>query len=89
MPPVARYHDIIIIINNGREHPPPHIHVKYKDYRASIDIKTGNYSKNSTKLPPKAYKFVKEWLTENRNSALEQWEKMERGEKVQFIGPRK
>ena len=90
MPPIARYHGIIIIINSGREHPPPHIHVKYQEYRSTIDIKTGTYSKNkkNMQLPKKAHKFVLEWLDENRNAALEQWERMERGEKIQFIGPR-
>lgn len=86
MPPVCRYHAIIIIINSGREHPPPHIHVRYKDYESVIEIPTGNYYRDSKRLPKFAHKFVQEWLNENRQEVLRQWERMERGEKVEYVG---
>jgi|EndMetStandDraft_5_1072996.scaffolds.fasta_scaffold176587_2 hypothetical protein len=83
MPKIDEVLGVIFIIHSGREHPPPHVHVKYKHYEATLDIKTGDYLKEShSKLPPIAYKIAKKWISQNRENVLKQWERMENGEQV-------
>jgi len=41
MPEICRFLGIIITMYFD-EHNPPHFHVKYNDYRASMEIKTFN-----------------------------------------------
>ena len=40
MPEISRFYGIIIGMYNA-DHNPPHFHVRYNDYRATIDIQTG------------------------------------------------
>lgn len=43
-----------------REHNPPHIHAKYAEHEALIEISTGEVLRGS--LPKKQLKLVQEWL---------------------------
>lgn len=54
---------ILFIIHTGREHPPPHVHIKYSEYEGVINIKTGEMEGN---LPPRVLKIAKQWISKNR-----------------------
>lgn len=70
MPEISRFLGIIIAMFYN-DHDPAHFHAVYGDYKASFDIVTGEIK---GKLPPRAHKFVVEWLEINRDELLENWE---------------
>lgn len=78
MPRIDQYLGIIFIINTGREHPPPHVHVVYNEYKGTINIKTGVVMEGD--LPPRIRKLAGKWIEKNRAAVLGEWERMERGE---------
>lgn len=53
MPEISRFYGIIITMYLP-DHYPPHFHVRYNEYRATIDILTGNITgqmpRRSTKM---------------------------------------
>ena len=57
------------------EHNPPHFHVKYNEYRASIEIKTLNVLVGL--LPAKVRGLVEEWAELHREELLQMWEAQE------------
>ncbi len=83
MPIIDIVHGIFFVIYTGREHPPPHVHVKYGEYEASMDIKTGEIIQGS--LPRPARRIAQDWLKKNRLKVLREWERMEKGETPQRI----
>ena len=66
------------------DHNPPHFHVKYNEYRATIDIKTG---KVVGEMPRRALNFVYEWLDLHQDELLDNWQRMENGETLITINP--
>lgn len=55
MPIICRFLGIIIKMFYN-EHAPPHFHVEYNEYKASIEIQTMGISEG--KLPPKVASLV-------------------------------
>ncbi len=53
MPEISRFYGIIITMYLP-DHNPPHFHVKYNEYRATIDIKSG---KIIGEMPRRALNF--------------------------------
>lgn len=66
------------------EHNPPHFHVKYNEFKALIDIKTGTIT---GALPRRALNLVYTWLDEHKDELLENWDRLAKGEAVQKIKP--
>lgn len=60
MPEISSFYGIVISMFFS-DHNPPHFHVKYQGYEATIDISTG---------------MVYEWLEQHRDELLDNWEKM-------------
>jgi hypothetical protein len=58
MPEISRFLGIIITMYFD-EHNPPHFHVRYNEYRASMCIKNLNIIAGS--LPAKVRGLVEEW----------------------------
>ena len=58
MPEISRFFGIIIQMY-GNGHPPPHFHAIYNEYRAVIEIQTGELLQGY--LPGKQLKFVQVW----------------------------
>ena len=58
MPEISRFLGIIISMY-FEEHNPPHFHIRYNEYRASMDIKNLNIIVGS--LPAKVRGLVEEW----------------------------
>lgn len=71
MPEICRFLGIIITMYFD-EHNPPHFHVRYNEYRASVDIKTLNIIAGT--LPAKVRGLVEEWAEINAGELLTMWE---------------
>ena len=66
------------------EHNPPHFHIRYNDYRATMDIKTGELNGN---LPRRVVNLVYEWYDEHKEELIQNWLRMEKGEDIINIKP--
>ena len=75
MPEISNFYGIVITMYFP-EHNPPHFHVRYNEYHASIDIQTG---KVTGEMPRRALKLVYEWLDMHKEELLENWYKLEKG----------
>lgn len=71
MPEISRFLGIIITMYFD-EHNPPHFHVRYNEYRASMEIKTLNIL--SGELPAKVRGLVEEWGEIHNDELLQIWE---------------
>lgn len=72
MPEIARFYGISIRgYFLGKEHNPPHIHARYGEDFAEIDIYTGEIIVGY--LPEKARAMVKEWTTIHTSELDEIW----------------
>ena len=74
MPEICRFLGIIITMYFD-EHNPPHFHVRYNDYRASMEIKTLNIMAGM--IPAKIRGLVEEWAELHRDELLQMWETKE------------
>jgi hypothetical protein len=70
MPELSRFFGVIIRMF-GKDHPPPHFHVKYGEYKYSINIETGEII--ACNLPTSQYNKVKEWVKEHIDELRENW----------------
>lgn len=66
------------------DHNPPHFHVKYQGYEATVDIVTGTMKGH---LPRRALNMVYEWLDQHKEELLANWKKMEECEPFDKISP--
>ena len=71
--PIISYFFGIYIRMYHDDHNPPHFHAQYQGYEALIDIRSGEVIKG--KLPKKAIKIIKEWVSENQEELMINWEK--------------
>ena len=83
MPEISSFYGIIITMLFD-DHNPPHFHVKYGDFRATITIKDGTVKGH---LPRRALNMVYEWLDLHRNDLLSNWEKIEKHQALLKIAP--
>lgn len=74
MPEIARFLGIIISMYHD-EHNPPHFHVRYNDFRASMRIDDLNIIAGS--LPAKVRGLVEEWAELHQKELLIMWETQE------------
>lgn len=82
MPTISYFYGIYIRLYPN-EHNPPHFHVKYNEFEASIDIKTGEIKDG--KIPPKARALTEEWRLIHKKELIEAWDLMLKYEKVKKI----
>ena len=71
MPEICRFLGIVITMYFD-EHNPPHFHVRYNDYRASLEIRTLNVMTGT--LPARVRGLVEEWAELHRDELLTMWE---------------
>ena len=76
MPEISSFYGIIISMFFS-DHNPPHFHVKYQGYEATIDIATGTVKGH---LPRRALNMVYEWLDQHKDELMANWEKMEKSQ---------
>lgn len=83
MPEICRFYGIIITMF-VQERNPPHFHVRYNEFRAIVDIKTGTIKGS---LPRRALGLVYDWLDLHRDELMANWERIECGEELKTIEP--
>jgi len=73
MPELSRFYGIIIrMFSVDNEHPPRHIHIKYGEYQAVMEIETLNIIDGS--LPRKAKMLSKEWAQLHQEELNKMWD---------------
>lgn len=68
MAEICRFYGIIIQMF-GYDHNPPHFHVIYNEYRAIIEIKSGEILQGS--IPVKQLKYVQVWCDIHKQEHLQ------------------
>lgn len=82
MPTISHFYGIYILLY-AKEHNPPHFHVRYGDFNASIDIRTGDVL--AGKLPPKARSLTEAWRLIHKKELLQAWNLMLKFQRVKKI----
>jgi hypothetical protein len=82
MPTISLFYGISIQMFYD-DHPPPHIHARYNEFKARYDIASGDLL--SGKLPKQAHRLVKEWIALNTQNLADNWTRMESGEQMEYI----
>ena len=85
MPEICRFYGLVIAMF-ADDHNPPHFHVRYGSYRASITIDKGLVT---GQLPRRALNKVFVWMDEHREELLENWRRIQNDEELIAIEPLK
>jgi hypothetical protein len=83
MPVISAFYGIVVTMLFD-DHNPPHIHVKYGEYRATITISDGIVRGT---LPRRALGMIFEWLDLHRDELMENWRRIERRQALNAIEP--
>ncbi len=70
MPEISRFLGIVIFMYFN-EHNPPHIHVKYNEFMAVVDIRTMNVLDG--RLPARVRGLIAEWVELHQTELLGMW----------------
>jgi hypothetical protein len=84
MPSVSLFFGIKITMN-WDEHNPPHFHVEYAEYEASILIQDSIVDKGY--LPSKQLKLVLAWCEIHKDELMQNWELAKAGMSLNTINP--
>ena len=84
MPELSRFLGIVIFMNY-RDHSPPHFHVKYNEFRASLSIQ--ELKVLNGKLPRRVLVMVLEWAFKYRKELLDNWKRACKKEPLKPILP--
>jgi len=76
MAEICRFFGIVIQMY-GNDHNPPHFHVMYNDYRAIVEIESGEILQGS--LPARQLKYVQVWCDIHNQELLENFFKLRSG----------
>lgn len=89
MPTISMFYGIIIqmLSFDNKEHNTPHIHIRYAEYRASINIETGECLAGN--LPSKQMKLVQAWVEIHRDELITDWALAIEGSEIFKIDPLK
>ena len=71
MPEISRFLGIVIYMYFN-DHNPPHFHVGYNEYEASVVIQTLGVMEG--KLPARVLSLVVEWASLHQEELLENWD---------------
>jgi hypothetical protein len=72
MPEICRFYGIIIrVYLIDSEHPPPHIHIKYCEYEAVMELCNMNIVDGD--IPKRCRKLVREWAEIHQSELMEMW----------------
>ena len=85
MPEISRFYGIIVYMF-FQDHNPPHFHVKYQDFGATINIEDGI---TKGEIPRRALRLIYEWLDLHKEELLENWSLLEQRKPFNTIEPLK
>ena len=84
MPEISRFLGIIIAMFY-KDHNPPHFHVRYGEYKASVEI--DSLTILNGKLPPRVYGLVIEWASMHKDELIDDWQRAEKLQELNKIAP--
>ncbi len=84
MPEISRFLGIVIAMFY-KDHNPPHFHVRYNEYKATISIE--DLALLDGKLPPKVLGLVIEWASIHQEELREDWQLAEKFAELKKIPP--
>lgn len=86
MPTISMFYGIIIrMYYSPGEHPPPHFHAYYGEYKAVVDIRTCEVAEGD--LPRKQTKLVLAWAELHSDELAADWKLLMNGEQPFPIAP--
>ncbi len=86
MPTISMFYGIIIRLYFAPgEHNPPHFHAYYNEFKASVDIRTGDVIEGS--LPPRQRKLVQAWTELHQDELMADWNLVMNGDEPFKIQP--
>jgi hypothetical protein len=71
MPTISSFYGILIRMFFN-DHAPPHFHVQYAEFKATVDIMTLTIS--AGQLPRRAQELVLDWAELHQKELLEDWQ---------------
>jgi hypothetical protein len=71
LPTLSYFYGIVIQLF-WDDHPPPHIHASYAGEEAVFQISNSTILRGQ--MPPRATRFVLEWMEQHRKELMEAWE---------------
>jgi hypothetical protein len=86
MPEICRFYGIVIGMFYS-DHAPPHFHVRYTEFKASVAIQ--NFELLDGRLPPKVLGMVVEWAAVHQSELMADWELAEKQQRPEKIEPLK
>ena len=88
MPTISMFYGIIIRMYFApREHPPPHFHVYYNQYKATVDIRTCEMIEGD--LPTRQTRLTLAWAELHQEELMADWRLVSNGEDPFKIEPLK
>ncbi len=72
MPTISFFFGMIVQMY-WRDHAPPHFHIRYNEFEASVAIETGEVIEG--RLPKTARRLAREWTERHRTELLVNWER--------------
>ena len=87
MPIISMFYGVVIrmYLLDNKHHNLPHIHARYAEYEASINIEDGEIL--AGKLPKKQLRLVQAWIELHRDELFADWEFAISGESLYKISP--
>lgn len=84
MPTVSAFYGIVVrmFVN---DHPPPHFHARYGEFRGRVSIATGELVDGE--LPPRAARLVRNWAQLRRAALQANWRRAEQMQPLERIEP--
>ena len=72
VPELSRFYGIVIrMYLIDREHPPEHIHIKYVEYQAVMELTHLNIIEGT--LPKRCRQMVREWAEIHQDELIKMW----------------
>ena len=73
MPVISMFFGIIVqlFFFDTEKHSKPHVHVRYAEFRASIDINTGEILDGE--IPQRQLRLVQAWIEIHRDELIADW----------------
>lgn len=89
MPVISMFYGIIVqmFFFDTDKHKKPHIHVRYGEFKASIDIETADILAGD--FPKKQLRLVQAWIEIHRDELMADWSLAVEGEEIFKIEPLK
>jgi len=84
MPTISTFYGIVIQMY-FRDHAPPHFHVRYGEYQATVDVRRLELAEG--KLPRRALNLVLDWAELHQAELLEDWQLCQSMEQPKPIAP--